>query len=169
LRGLKMPKLSKGQAITADFMFAAIIIVIISGIAVSAWNRSLYMFRMNNERTEMERLGLSISGMLVKSAGVPGDWDDTNVASIGLVSEPNVLDGGKIASFNGMDKGRIQELLGIRGFDFSFRVRAVDGTVLFDYGSTPAGGSQQKDVIIIRRVAIYESDIVFVEFGLWRE
>jgi len=159
-------KRTKGQAITADFLLGIIILMIVISVAGSSWNRSIYLIREKNERTHMRRLGMSVSSMLVKSSGVPSDWDANNVVTIGLVDKPNILDYEKIVSFNSMEQSKIHDLLGINGFGFSFRIRAVNDTILFDYGaSAPA----DKDVIVIRRLALYDSTAAFVEFGLWRE
>lgn len=158
-------KKSKGQVVTSDFMLAIIILMIVIGMAGSLWNRSMYLIAEKNKRTQMRRLGLAVSSMLVKSSGVPNDWDSDNVITIGLVDRPNVLNEDKILAFNSMEKSKIQDLLGIESFDFSFRVRAVNDTILFDYGTYPSG---EIDVIVVRRLALYDTEPVYVEFGLWR-
>lgn len=156
----------KGQAISSDFVLAMILVMIIIGTAAASWDRAIYLIGEKNERIESRRLGLAVCDLLVRSPGVPSDWNSTDVYTLGLVERLNVLDKNKINEFNSLPKSEIQELLGIRGFDFSFRVRAVNGTVLHDYGSSP---TVLEDVIVIRRIAVYEDIPVHVEFGLWRE
>jgi len=104
-------KSRSGQVMGTDFIFAAIIIIFLIGTASYAWDRSLYLLRKKNEMTEMRRLGLSVSSMLVKSQGVPDDWNASNVISVGLVGRPNILDPDKILEFNSMEESKIKGLL----------------------------------------------------------
>jgi hypothetical protein len=161
-----MKRRSKGQAISIDFMLAMIIMLIIIGMASSSWDRIMYIMNEKTQRTELKRLGLAVSDMLVRNPGTPSDWNGSSVLSIGLVDKHNVLNKNKIQSFLGMSKNEIQNKLGIQGYGFSFRVRAVNGTVIADYVSTP---SNPTNVIIVRRIAVYETIPVHIEFGLWRE
>jgi hypothetical protein len=41
---------------------------------------------------------------------------------------------------------------------------SVSGTVMSDYGSNPSGTN---DVVVVRRLAVYDGIPVRVEFGLW--
>jgi hypothetical protein len=157
---------SKAQAISSDFMLAMILVMIIISTAAASWDRAIYLIGEKNGRIESRRLGMAVCDLLVRSPGVPSDWNSTNVYTLGLVDRQNVLNKNKINEFTSLPKSKIQELLGIRGFDFSLRVRAVNGTVLFDYGNNP---TLLQDIIVIRRIAAYEDIPVHVEFGLWRE
>ena len=42
-------KRKKGQAMTADFLLAIIIMIIVIAMASSSWNRSVYLLREKNE------------------------------------------------------------------------------------------------------------------------
>ena len=155
---------SKGQAISADFMFAMIIMLIVIGAAASSWDRVMYLIRQKTQRTELRRLGLAVSDVLVRSPGTPSDWNSSSVLSIGLVDEHNVLNKGKIQEFVGMPESEIQSKLRIEGYGFSFRVRATNGTTIASHGSAP---SSITNAVTVRRIAVYDTIPVHVEFGLW--
>jgi hypothetical protein len=111
----------KGQAISIDFFFAIIVVLIVIGMATTSWNRTVYLIEKNTGRRWMRRTGLAVADMMIRSPGVPSDWNSSSVMTIGLVDTSNVLNRDKITEFNSMPKSKIQQLLGIGGYDFSFR------------------------------------------------
>lgn len=160
-------KWTKGQGMAIDFFFAVIILLIVIGMAATSWSRTVYLIDKNAEMRWMRRTGLAVADMMVRSPGVPSDWNSSNVMTIGLVDRTNVLDKEKVAEFNSVPKSKIQQLFGIGGYDFSFRVRAYNGTVLSDYGSAPSSAGDVSDVVVVRRLALYDGIPVRIEFGMW--
>lgn len=159
-------KSSKAQLITADFLIAVVILILIIQTSVSLWNRIVNSLRVRETRTEMENLALAISDLLVKSSGLPGDWNSTDVITIGLAGEDNVLDPGKVSSFTGLDSDTTKELLGIKNFEFLFRLKNTDGGDLIPPHNSTESIPANAEVVNIRRLVLYDGNRAYMDFGL---
>jgi hypothetical protein len=148
----------------SDFLMGLVIFLIIVAISVSLWNKNVYNMGLKEKRTEMENLVLLISDQMVKSSGIPGDWSSTTVAAIGLSKSDNVLDSSKVSNFVGLSKEKTKALLGIRNYNFIFRLRSTNETILVEYGDLPSDASES---VIGRRVVLYEGGSTIMDFGLW--
>ena len=166
-------KKSKGQLITSDFVLATIILIIIIQASMSFWNRNVVALDARDERNEIENLALSVADLLIKNPGIPEDWNSSNVVSIGLAEETNVLDYERVLNFTSLSKDKAKELLGIKVFEFIFQLKDTNGNVLLRYGDVP---TDPKESVIVRRLVLYKSfvsgkesrNISIMEFGVWR-
>lgn len=156
----------KAQISGADFLMSIVIILVLIGFTNSLWNRSIDSFRKNKIESETERLALSISSLLVRSEGIPSDWDEDNVVSIGLASRVNVIDPAKIDGLINMDEDKAESLMGIPGHGFNVRIRAANESLILDKGNYP---SEVVDIVSVRRLVIYEENPVSLEFMVWEE
>ena len=158
-------KKSKAQLVMSDFLIGIVILFIIIALSALAWNKTVENLKLKEERSEMESLAISITDQLIRDFGIPGDWNETNVMSIGLAEEDNVLDPEKVSTFTNLEKDGTKTLLGIRNYDFIFRLRDSDENILLEYGDVPINA---KDVVIIRRLVLYEGQPTIMDLGLWK-
>ena len=148
-----------------DFFLAVVILIFIIGFYISTWGSTIIAIQMKSDRTEMENIIFGISDLLIKSEGLPGDWNESNVIVIGLAKEDHVLDENKVSSFVTLPIDKTKKLLGIVNFNFFFRLKNIDGTILEDYGNYPIDA---EEVIVSRRLVLYNNEIINMEFGLWK-
>lgn len=157
-------KKSKAQLVMSDFLIGVVILIFIIVISAPIWGRTVENIRIKEERSEMENLVLSISDQMVKSPGMPSDWNRTNIKSIGLAEEDNVLDSMKVSNFTSLGADKTKYLLGIENYNFIFRLRNTNEIIFVEYGSLPITASE---VVIIRRIVLYENLPTMMEFGVW--
>jgi hypothetical protein len=119
----------------------------------------------------MESAAMSVSDTLVRQPGIPEGWNSTNVTTIGLASQENVLNESKLSEFMAMDYGSIKSLLGIANYEFYFEVRYPNGTL----ASLPGGGQITKGtypsdagmIIPVDRHALYMESPASMTLILW--
>jgi hypothetical protein len=158
-------KKSKAQLFMSDFIMASVIVIFIIILSVSIWNRNVNSLKSKEERSGMESLVLSISDQLIRSPGIPSDWNKNNVLAIGLAAEDNTLDAAKVYNFTSLDIDKTKNLLGIGNYNFIFRLRNTSETVLVEYGDLPIDG---KEVVILRRIVLFEGLPTIMDLGLWK-
>ena len=155
----------KGQMFSFDLFLAIVIFIFVVQLYMMTWGRSALGVTAKVDRTEMEKLTLDVSDLLIKSRGLPTHWNETTVSVIGLAEEDHVLDGNKTSTFVNLDVGKTKGLLGIENLNFTFTLKDENGIVLEDYGSHPIDA---EEVVILRRLVLYDNNITFMEFGLWK-
>jgi len=159
-------KNNKGQIVTTDFILAIIILIFILQLSFSLWNNEIESFRLKEKRTDMEKTALSIVDLLIRSPGIPEDWENGDMAEItlGLVKEDHVLDIGKVSKLFSSSIDNTKKLLGIENYDFFFVIKFTNGEVIEEYG-TPA--IDAREVIVARRLVLYNNTETYLNFGLW--
>ncbi|MEM2955004.1 MAG: hypothetical protein QW625_03600 [Candidatus Nanoarchaeia archaeon] len=161
---MKIFNYSKGQVWSLDFI-TSLIIFLFAFLVV------FFIFSYLNAQSaqqaffnDIESLSLSISDILVRTKGIPEDWNETNVIAIGLASEENALNETKISYFFSMansDYERTKAIL-TGGYDFYFSLTDINGT---SYGSI---GSKENVsfVVPIERYCLYKNRVVKLEFAI---
>lgn len=149
----------------SDLLMAIAILFFIIVLSASLWNRSVNSMRLKEERNEMENLVLLISDQLIKGLGIPSDWNKTNVVAIGLAKEDNILDPVKVSNFINLGTNKTKNILGIGNYNFIFRLRDINENILVEYGTPPINSNE---VIIVRRVVLYQGRPTIMDFGLWK-
>jgi len=157
-------KKPKAQIIMSDFLIGLVIFLVVIALATSVWGKNIYNMGLKEKRSEMETLVLLISDQLVKSSGIPEDWNSTNIAAIGLAESDNVLSPAKVSNFINLENEKTKNLLGIRNYNFIFRLRNMSENILVEYGNIPVN---EKESVIIRRIVLYQGRPAIMDFGLW--
>jgi hypothetical protein len=161
----------KAQAWTLDFAASVVIFLTALILVMFALNYTLYQSRQQAVLNVMENAAMAASDSLVRQPGIPAEWNSTDVITIGLASQENVLNETKLAEFMAMDDSAIRGLLGIANYVYYFEVRYPNGTL----ASLPGGGEITKGaypsgasaVIPVERHALYMEKPARMVLILW--
>ena len=135
--------------IVAGISFLLLLIFIYAAVA----NNFDLVINQREKSMQLSEAAQAALEQLVTTAGFPSNWDAGNfseqeISSLGLASEPNVLDPGKVAAFfqavsADANRSAARDMLGLNrpGYDFGLQVRLLNGTVLASFGSLPANAT----------------------------
>ncbi|MCD6496503.1 MAG: hypothetical protein J7K54_04500 [Candidatus Aenigmarchaeota archaeon] len=156
----------KGQVWSFDLAVSMIIFIGALASVVFAWN---FMSTGAFESQEMKSLqlrALGISDSLLRTPGIPEDWNSSNVIVLGLATD-GLLDRQKVEQFISMDHNKTRQLLDLGGYEYYFEVSDINGTV---YNNTlPSISPDAKIIVPSERYATYEGRAVKVSFVIWSE
>lgn len=157
-----------------DFVFASLafifIMVLFILLANNTVNRLAY-FEDERWRDEAARTAVE---QLVESPGYPSHWEqisvleETNLRSLGLVEERNVLSQEKVDRFVSMGSGEnytfIKRVIGLVRYDTQVTFETLDGTQLYAFHTTPP---TDEPVSAVSRLAILNGTITVVNVYVW--
>ena len=152
----------KAQVWSLDFALSLIIFMtsLFAVISVNAME--------NQEIKDLQMKVLALSDSLIRTRGIPADWNESGVKVIGLAEDENVLNVTKVVLFINMsvnDNDRLRGLMDIGLYDFYFEVKDINGTV---YANTTTPISMTSSIVVpIERYAMYDERIVKVRFIIW--
>ena len=110
---------------------------------------------------EIQIKALDVSDSLVRTAGVPADWNATTVRSVGLADEENVLNATKVNYLLSMNYNTLKSIM-TDEHDFSLTITDLNGTVYGNIGISPAN----ETAVPVVRYANYNERIVSVKLVL---
>jgi hypothetical protein len=124
----------KAQLFSEDIIFAMILVLFVFSLWLMLRNRVTSMISTSEDKRQIDEAASNALSQLLESGGVPTNWNtlnpanDTNIGSIGLVSDRNVLDTGKVAKFMRLAGGHrtTSSLLALWHFDEG------SGTTIYD-------------------------------------
>ena len=155
----------KGQVWTLDMALSLMIFFAALISVTMAWNFISSDIAEGQEMTEMQLKAMTVSDALIRTPGIPEDWNNDTVTVIGLAYDDNELDSSKVSEFVSMSYQKSRSLLGIVPYNFYFEVEDINGTV---YTNSSLPMDPDADVIIPAiRYASYNGRIVKVNFFLW--
>ena len=124
----------KGQGVAIDFLFAILIFLLVLNASMALIDSSNTTALDKNLIGELQASASQAIDMLVRTEGVPKDWQDNNsideTVLIGLAKRDRVLDNDKVNTFiewakdyNGTtgDYNKVKLLL-LSGYDFHFKI-----------------------------------------------
>ena len=162
----------RAQAWSMDFAASVVIFITALAIAIFALNYTLNQNQSQIEMNMMENAAMSASDALVRQPGIPEDWDSSDVITLGLASQENILNESKLQNLLSLDNNTIKSLLGISNYNFYLEVRYANGSL----ASLPTGegivkGDPPSDasmVIPVERHVIYMGEIARMRLVLWK-
>lgn len=158
----------KAQVWSLDFALSLMIFMTSLFAVIFAWNYISVNAMENQEMKELQVMALALSDSLIRSKGIPVDWNESGVEVIGLAEDENVLNITKVGFFVNMsvtDNDRLKGLMDIGFYGFYFEVRDINGTV---YANTTTPVSTTSPIVVpIERYAMYDERIVKVRFIIW--
>ncbi|MBN2330919.1 MAG: hypothetical protein JXC85_03820 [Candidatus Aenigmarchaeota archaeon] len=158
----------KAQVWSLDFALSLVIFMTSLFAVIFAWNYISVNALENQAMKDLQVKALALSDSLIRTRGIPLDWNESTVEVVGLAQDQNVLDVSKVGLFIDMsivDEDQLKGLMDIGLHDFYFEVRDINGTV---YANTTTPVSTASPIVVpIERYAIYDERIVKVNFVLW--
>jgi len=155
----------RAQIWSLDFALSLLIFMSALFAMVLAWNFISASTLQNQEMKELQLKVLTLSDSLIRTSGIPPDWNTTNVQIIGLAQDENVLNATKVDYFVGMDYDTARVLMDIGQYNFYFEVVDLNNTV--QKNTTVPISNQSALVVPVERYAIYDDVIVKVRFIIW--
>ncbi len=113
--------LSKAQVFSADVIAAVFLLVIALSIISVYWDNKMNSLQEKTELAEMYIRASQISDILAKAGGTP-NWEQRNATVIGLAIWNRIIDVRKLSAFMGMDYNKSKDILGIKGYEYYFRL-----------------------------------------------
>jgi len=153
----------RGFAISVDFMLAAMIFFLVLAYSVGTYYYYLGQYNAEEVRKNMEISTLAATDVLLKTQGVPGDWEQGagNPQSVGLVERPNIIEPQKLSALAAMDYNYSKEAMGL-GADYYLSVIELTGELVMEKGAQMDG-----DAIVASRLAIYNETYVRVTLHVY--
>lgn len=158
----------KAQVWSLDFALSLIIFMTSLFAVIFAWNYISVNAMENQEIKDLQMKALALSDSLMRTRGIPADWNESGVKVIGLAEDENVLNVTKVMLFINMsvnDNDHLRGLMDIGLYDFYFEVKDINGTV---YANTTTPVSTTSPIVMpIERYTMYDERIVKVRFVIW--
>ncbi|MFH0956738.1 MAG: hypothetical protein V1813_02655 [Candidatus Aenigmatarchaeota archaeon] len=158
-------KSRRGQMWSFDLVLSLIIFFTAAIALLSAWNHMSAGMADTRAIKTAELRALTISDALIRTPGIPADWNEANVEVVGLSISEGILDQQKVSMFTSMDHDVARAMIGIAPYDFYFELSDINGTV---YENTTVPPDQSASIIIpVDRYAIYNGRIARARLIVW--
>lgn len=157
----------RGQTTSLEFFVVGGVVSMIVIFSFITFDLSSSRTNEARQKTEMELIAVDIVDGLVKTSGAPGDWEysPSTATSFGLAKSPLSLDAVKIHQFSLLDYNGSKSVLGIQNYQYFFRVKFLNDTVIKQSGVRP---SNPKTVVNPTMAATLNNTVVHLDFMLWR-
>lgn len=154
--------LTKGQAMSIDFVFASAIFLLLISFIIIYWSYT------NIQISETENLEgmvdkVQLISEVIFSEGYPVYWHPADVINLGLQND-NRLNRTKIDYLNTIGYPGVKRMIGVGGDDFYFRVYDQGNQTEFEFGAYP---TDEDNLVRLDRIGILDEDIVSVEIYVW--
>ncbi len=163
----------KAQVWSFDMAISILIFFSAMTALMFTWN---YITAQNLEQFEIsnaESQALRISDSLVRTQGIPVNWESGNPSVLGLASSENILDDAKIEALLAMDYNSVKSLLGIEGYQLYLALIYANSTIAKTANGTQAEFGMQhvneKIIVPVDRYCLYNGDIVTLRLILWTQ
>ncbi len=147
---------------STDFAIGLVLFMVVLVMVLPLWDDIRFQTLSDSEQRFLQTRALSVSDILLRSPGSPGDWNESNVLSIGLANEEHVLNISKVHSlFNllNSDYDRAKSLLGIPAYQLNISLTDATHSPLVLSGNRTEFGtdsSSARDVFIVTRIALLQ-------------
>lgn len=159
----RLKRTSKGQIWSTDFILSVVILTIVIIPSLLFWNTFSKDETLRNEGLDARKRAFEVTDALMNSKGMPEDWNSSNVITIGLAAEKNILSREKADEMNGSSYQRLKNIV---GYDFHMILKDINGSVYYDIGIAPYDNAT--NIVPVRRSVLMDDRIVILDFVLWR-
>jgi hypothetical protein len=145
----------KAQVWSMDFVASLVMFLLVLIPLLFVWN---YMNIQNAEQRtfdEIETLALKVSDSLIRTKGIPENWNSSNVNVIGLTKVSEFI-------YMGNNEYTLTKNILVGTYDFFFSVTDLNGT---SYG-TIGSKSADKTIVPVERYCLYNERVVKMELAL---
>ncbi len=169
----------RGQIFSFDFIFAVSVIVFLFAIALFISDDVANVINERDSQRDLQLASSTALSVLIETPGDPSNWNnmefsDSNVKSIGLVSQRNVLDEAKLRRFyeiadeNFENYTQLKRTLAIDlpSSNFSLIIYNASNFIIFETAYEPPSTA---DVHSLQRLAIIDNKPATVNLRIWVE
>ena len=176
----------KGQMSSGEIVLAYFIFFIALTAAVTLWMDSSNRIQGTNRFTDFENTASDAAEKLIRTKGIPENWTEEDVSTIGLANEPMTLDNGKLIAFvklmndtepstkpgcSGISNYECnKELIGIGAYNFNFTILNLDGSPVQINNVTIVAGRNPVDVtdqLTLTRPVIVNNNVTKMVITFW--
>lgn len=157
-------KCKKAQVWSLDFVVSVVIFLMALIPLLFVWDYVNAQKQQQMLFDEAENIALSVSDALLRTKGLPENWNTTSVNVIGLASKENILNITKVSYLLAMGSSDYNMTRAILsgGYDFFLNITDLNGTSYGIIGSKP----QSRMVIPVERYCLYNERIAKLEFAI---
>lgn len=158
----------RSQIMMSDLFLAASIFILLLGMMIFLYNHYTSKFESRQEFDRMQFSAVQLSDMLVKSEGLPHDWETNPNATlmVGLAHKENCkrnLSAMKVGSMVNMSYGDVKGLFGGH-YDFYLMIESVNGSLIAETGKKSGSAT----AVSVERRVMYNDDSAILSLVLWR-
>jgi len=135
-----------------------------------SWGEANAVVMGSEQMSDYRHKATDLLDVLLKTRGMPDRWEDsasmgnlTNVSSLGLVSEPGVLDRSKLRAFEQMPYQDARRVLGLTHEGYFMEVLNERNRTIYTFGRDSG------EFITLERPALLDGDFVTFKLGLFEE
>ncbi|MFH0861854.1 MAG: hypothetical protein V1875_02385 [Candidatus Altiarchaeota archaeon] len=178
------PNSDQGQMFSGEFILGFILFAVAFAMMISLWDTTTRDVLRAESIREMNDAAVNAAETLVRTPGVPSDWNRSNVASLGLANQSRILHPLKVKEFVhymstnetglcGSEKNYQCNLhmLGLGGYDFMMNISYVNGTTV-NVNGTPAYVGRppvnETERITVLRTTILNDEITRLYLTVWK-
>ena len=175
----------KAQLFSADFILAMVFVIFILAIYIIISAQVVGTLGTQSLRADLSGAANSAASQLVEAPGSPSDWEynatlNESLGSLGLASEPGVIDDSKAARFFNITQGRAEynatkTLLGLNRhlYGWNASLSYLNSTLIYSVNASPSGllntfGATNMTAVVSRLVA-YNGTAATLSLTVWQE
>ncbi|MEM7825355.1 MAG: hypothetical protein QW412_00665 [Candidatus Aenigmatarchaeota archaeon] len=149
----------KAQVFTFDVFLSLMFFVSVFVIWLLITNQLVEQASIGYEISMLDKKLQRVSDLLIRSKGIPEDWNGLNVKALGLVNYTEyIVSFDKILNFFELSEEKIKSMLGLRSYNIYFKVTNLTGQDfpegILEKGVYPSPDS--KVVVSIKRYFIFD-------------
>ncbi|MBU0530420.1 MAG: hypothetical protein KKC05_02000 [Nanoarchaeota archaeon] len=160
----------RGQIWSVDFVVSAIIFFTVLFLVILVWNYTSVQGSEVLALKNMQSAAMKTSDALIRTGGLPDDWNGTNVYVIGLADGDNILNQTKVLRFINTPYSKAKSLL-TGEYDFYFEMLHLNGTVINESGTNLTTGAVIIDPVVVvpvERYVLYRDEITRLRLIVWK-
>ena len=124
----------KGQVWSIDLSVSVMIFVIVMVVFLFSLNTLTNDVATHTELMDMHDLALETTETLIRTKGIPQNWNGGNVKLIGLSERDNVLDKTKVLTLLGMEYSSTKVPLGVGPYEYNLTLEHLNGSTMLISG-----------------------------------
>jgi len=152
---------TRAQIFSADFIIAASLFILLSGVAYYLWVEKSYSIEESKKFNKLIDAAYLASNVWLRE-GTPKYWNADNIVELGLQND-NKLNRTKMEMLNDLGYQKVKQLSGLSDYDFLLRVYRSNNQTLFEFGRL----DEAKNVFKVKRISVLDGEIVFIETIVW--
>lgn len=154
---------ARGQIWSLDLALSLFVFFTAFFLLMFSWSYISGNAAENDRMRTMQLDALTISDHMVRTGGLPDQWNPANVRAIGLADEENVINTTKAGYFAGLDYSFSRALLGISE-EFYFQIADINGTV---YVNTSFPVGEADAIVPVERYVLYDGSMAKLTMVIW--